>query len=152
MKNIILLSLLLSLLSCQDGPKAAFNENFEDRGYSGLPFEKIIGFYKLDNDSKKRYKIPKEIDLTLEIQPDKKLIANNYVDAKTWLISNKKLESTLFYANDDKRIYMSCYKLNKGGGIELYYRKKDSVITLYVYTPPLKGQEHGDYLRYIKVK
>ena len=47
---------------------------------------------------------------------------------------------------------IDCPELNNGGVIGLYYRKKDSAITLYVYTRPLPGQEHGDYLRYIKVK
>ncbi len=155
MKNIILLPLLLLiLLSCQDGPRAAFNEEFTPIPVKNeIPIEKLIGKYVLDNDSKKRYNISDKEAITLNIQKNKKLIANNYVDAKTWKLKNEKVELPYYYYHSNEiGTNIDCPELNNGGVIGLYYRKKDSAITLYVYTRPLPGQEHGDYLRYIKVK
>ena len=46
-----------------------------------------------------------------------------------------------------------------GRTINFYYRKKNSVIALYIYTPVVEATKEnnmkyieGDYLRYIKVK
>jgi hypothetical protein len=142
----------LLLLSCQDGPKAAFNEEFvmaDQR--KAIPFEDIVGFYQLDNDSKKRYNISQETNLTLDIKLNKNFVANNYLDSKTWKLNNKELRSFFYYYSGNDGTSLSCPVLTNGG-VDIYYRKKDGVLTLYVYTPSLKGQENGDYLRYIKVK
>ncbi|WDT67295.1 hypothetical protein [Cloacibacterium sp. TD35] len=156
MKNIILLLfLLLSLLNCQDGPKAAFNDEFVPIALTmKIPIEKLVGKYVLDNDSKKRYNISDKGFIMLDIQKNKKIIANKYLDVKTWKLKNEKMKFSYYYYYYSDKIgtNIGCPELNDGGVINLYYRKKDSAIVLYVYTHPLKGQEHGDYLRYIKVK
>lgn len=145
--------IILFLLSCGDGgSKAIFNEEFiEANPTKKIPFEKLVGFYKLDDDSKKRYRILKNIDLTLAIYPDKKYVANNYINSKNWNLEEKELKNFFYYYSDVDGTSISSPALTNGG-ISIYFRKKDSAIALYVYTPPIKGQEYGDYLRYIKVE
>ncbi len=145
------------LLNCQDGPKAAFNEEFvRANPNKELPFEKLMGEYQLDNDSKRRYKINITDTIKLIVKKDSTFIAENYLDYKTNSLQLKKLEGKLLYTNKFKESFLNFRSkgidFNGGGGFEIYYRKKDSVLALYVYTPPLKGQEHGDYLRYIKIE
>lgn len=157
MKNIFLLLSLLSLFFCKEGPEAALNEDFEYVDASKpLPFEKLVGLYKLDEDSKKRYNIPLDLDLTLDIKIDKTFVANNYLEPKTHQLHNKNLISFFYYHNDYKEKHPTISIFSDESvffnNINIYYRKKDSVLALYIYTPPPKGQEHGDYLRYIKVK
>lgn len=148
---------LMLLLNCQDGPKAAFDEEFvRANPKKELPFEKLIGEYKLDNDSKRRYKINSTDVLRLIVKKDSTFVAENYLDYKTDNLLLKNFEGKLLYTNKFKESFLYLRprdnNFNGGGGFEIYYRKKDSVLALYVYTPPLKGQEHGDYLRYIKEK
>ncbi|WP_143882836.1 hypothetical protein [Chryseobacterium binzhouense] len=155
-KLIPFLSLLL-LSNCQDGPKAAFNEEFVKANLNKeLPFEKLVGKYQLDEDSKKRYKIICNDSILLTVRNDSTFVAENYLDYKTDSLRLKKLEGKLLYTNKFKESFLNFRSrdldFNGGGGFEIYYRKKDSVLALYIYTPPIKGQEHGDYLRYIKVK
>jgi len=148
---------LMLLLNCQDGPKAAFNEEFVKASPNKeLPFENLIGEYHLDVDSKIRYNINSTDTLRLIVKKDSTFVALNYVDYKTDSLQLKKFEGKLLYTNKFKESFLNFRSkgidFNGGGGIEIYYRKKDSIIVLYVYTPPLKGQENGDYLRYIKMK
>lgn len=94
MKNYLSSFLLLGVINCQDGPKAALNENFIYVDASKpLPFDKIAGVYLLDGDSKKRYNIKNEVNLKLEIEPNKNFIAYNYIDPKTHLVYKKNLKS-----------------------------------------------------------
>ncbi len=152
MKKIFLIIIAILLLGCEDGPKAVFNEDFEAVGSrTAIPFENIVGIYKLDRDSKIRYNLPLNKELILDIKVDKSLIANDYLDS-TWKLANKELKSVLLYYSTNTGTTISCPELQNGGGIDLYHRKSDNRIALYIYTPPLKGQEHGDYLRYIKEK
>lgn len=156
-KKLILFLSLLLLSNCQDGPRAVFNEEFvRANPKKELPFEKLIGEYILDKDSKRRYTITYNDTIKLTIKKDSTFIAENYLDYKTDSLRLKKLEGKLLYTNKFKESFLNFRSrdidFNGGGGFEIYYRKKDSVLALYVYTQPLKGQEHGDYLRYIKVK
>ncbi|WP_143882835.1 hypothetical protein [Chryseobacterium binzhouense] len=151
-KLIPFLSLLL-LSNCQDGPKAAFNEEFVPiLNNKDIPFQKFVGIYELDEDSKKRFGIPIQTSLTLNVKLDKTFTANNYVDAKTWKLKKEMLSSFFYYYSGEDGVSISSPELTDGGVINIYSRKKDSALTLYLYIRPLKGQEHGDYLRYIKVK
>lgn len=146
------------LQSCQDGPKAAFNEEFTRVDpKKELPFEDLIGKYNLDNDSKRRYGIQDSTDYSIQID-ENNIRANKYIDTKTRDIK-QGIQKKLYYINDYTEANPSVFigvrnhqKDNFYSDIEIYYRKKDSALALYIYTPPLKGQEHGDYLRYIKVK
>ncbi len=150
--------IILSLLSCQDGPKAAFNEEFLSANpQNELSFKKLIGEYKLDKDSKKRYGITDSISYYLDIK-DNEIITNKFINTKTREIEDG-LKKNIYYVNNYKEKSPSIFigvrnheKDNFYSDIAIYYRKKDSLLALYIYTPPLKGQEHGDYLRYIKVK
>ncbi|PIF44411.1 hypothetical protein CLU96_1378 [Chryseobacterium sp. 52] len=156
MKRLFLFIIMLSLLSCQDGPKAAFNEEFEKvNPRVELSFDKLIGSYELDNDSKQRFKINDSIKYHIKITKDTSIVAEPFIN----LTTNKNIrekKGKLFYINDYRKKPYSLYLDSKDGdwnnNINIYYRKKDSLLALYIYTPPLKGQEHGDYLRYIKVK
>lgn len=159
MKNIILLLLLLSILSCQDGPRAVFNDEFiEVKANSELSFKKLVGKYELDDDSKKRFNINQEKILNLSISKDSSFIAENFIDHKSWKLLSNKFKGNLLYTNNYKEkppflfLRPANNEFNGGGSFDIYYRKKDSLLAIYVYMPPLKGKEHGDYLRYIKVK
>lgn len=164
MKRVFLFTILFFLFSCQDGPRAAFNEEFEKVNPKiYLPFEKLVGEYSLDNDSKKRYKIAYNDSIKLIIKADSSFIAENYLDYKTNTLLLKKIKGKLLYRNDFKDSYLDLRprsdKFNGWGGFEIYYRKKDSVIALYVSTPFIPATKEnnmkyreGDYLRYIKVK
>lgn len=153
MKKLFVFIIAILLLGCSDGPKATFNDEFEIADSRiVIPFETIAGIYKLDNDSKIRYSLPLDVNLTLDIKPNKTFVANNYVNAKTWKLTNKELKSFFYYLSDGNTLSISCPTLNDNSIINLYHRMSDNRIALYVYTPPLKGEESGDYLRYIKVK
>jgi len=161
-KLIPFLSLLL-LSNCQDGPRAVFNEEFvRANPKKELPFEKLIGEYQLDNDSKRRYKINSTDTIKLLVKKDSTFVAENYIDYKTDSLKLKKLKGRLSYVNNFKDSFMYLQPNDNnfigGGGFEIYYRKKDSVIALYVYTPFIPATKEnnmkfreGDYLRYIKI-
>jgi hypothetical protein len=75
MKNLFLLIFILSIVSCQDGPRAVFNEEFvKVNPKTELPFEKLIGEYGLDNDSKRRYGITNNDSVKLIIKKDSVLL------------------------------------------------------------------------------
>lgn len=155
---------LMLLLNCQDGPKAAFNEEFVKASPNKeLPFENLIGEYHLDVDSKKRYKINYNDTIKLIVKKDSAFVAENYVDYKTDSLQLKKLKGKLSYVNNFKDSFMYLQpndnNFTGGGGFEIYYRRKDSVIALYVFTPFIPATKEnnykyreGDYLRYIKMK
>lgn len=146
---------LMLLLNCQDGPKAAFNEEFEIvRPQTKIPYSKLIGTYILDIDSKNRYNIQDSVKMSLQLKKDTSLIVNNFIDVDNRSLLNRKVKSKLYYINDYQSIYLGLFnkEISRSGAIEIYYRKKDNVMALYIYTLPLKGQDNGDYLRYIKVK
>lgn len=159
MKKIFLYIITLTLFACQDGPKAAFNEEFvQVNPKKELPLTKLIGEYQLDNDSKKRYGIKDSCTFLLKIN-DSEIYCNRYINIKTRKIERKEKKYLMYYVNNFKDQYPSNFigvrdatKENFYSDIAVYWRKKDSLLALYIYTPPLKGQEHGDYLRYIKVK
>lgn len=143
------------LLNCQEGPKAALNEEFENvNPKTKIPYSKLIGTYILDIDSKKRYNIQDSVKMSLELKKDTSLIVNNFIDVDDRSLLNRKVKSKLYYINDYQAIYLGLFnrEISKSGSIEVYYRKRDNVFVLYIYTLPLKGQDNGDYLRYIKVK
>ena len=86
----------------------------------------------------------------------------NYKDRKI-LYGNYKYKAGYINNYKDKHpsLFFSLFKqdFNGGGTINFYYRKKDSVIALYIYTPVVEATKEnnmkyieGDYLRYIKVK
>ncbi|MEC5158881.1 hypothetical protein [Chryseobacterium sp. MP_3.2] len=52
-----------------------------------LPFEKLVGKYELDANSKKRYNIPYKINLALEIEKDTTLVTEKYINP-----FNRKIE------------------------------------------------------------
>lgn len=163
MKKLFLI-IMLSLLSCMDGPRVVFDENFiQADSKKELPFEKLVGEYNLDDDSKSRYGITYKDSVKIAINKDSTFIAANYLDYKTNTLVLKKFKGELLYRNNFKESIMYLKskddKFNGWGEIDIYYRKKDSVITLYVSTPFIpatKENNHkyreGDYLRYIKVK
>ncbi|KUJ57069.1 hypothetical protein AR686_05225 [Chryseobacterium aquaticum subsp. greenlandense] len=150
-------------MNCQDGPRAAFNEEFvRANPKNKLPFEKLVGEYILDEDSKSRYKITYNDTIKLTIKKDSTFIAENYLDYKTDSLQLKKLKGRLSYINNFKDSFMYLQPNDNnfigGGGFEIFYRKKDSVIALYVYTPFIPATKEnnmkyreGDYLRYIKI-
>jgi len=142
------------LLNCQDGPKAALNEEFErNNPKAKLPYSNLVGTYVLDDDSKKRFHIQDTVKMTMQIKKDTSLVLNNYITLNNWSVLNKSLHSKLYYINDLQSIYLGLFNPNisSSGSLDIYYRKSDSALALYAYIRPLKGQEHGDYLRYIKV-
>ena len=157
LKNIILLSLLITtLLSCDFGPKGALNEEFEEFDRTKeLPYNKLIGKYQLDKDSKKRYFINDSINFNIQLKADTTIVAYPFLNSNRDILYTKKT-GNLFYINDYKTppfpFFLDSKNDKWNNNILIYYKKKDSTLALYVYTPPLKGQEHGDYLRYIKVK
>ncbi|MDR2205195.1 MAG: hypothetical protein LBE36_03435 [Flavobacteriaceae bacterium] len=159
MKKIILLfAVTLLVLDCQDGPKAMFSEEFalmDTR--TPLPFNNLVGVYELDSDSKIRYNISKSENLTITIKKDTTFLANKYLDLSNHSIIDSNLISKIYYIDgywDNSNTYIGLFtdKFCSSGSLDIYYRKKDNVFALYAYTKSLEGQEHGDYLRYIKVK
>lgn len=145
---------LMLLLNCQDGPKAAFNEEFENVSpKTKLPYSKLTGIYILDNDSKRRFNIKDTVKMSLQVKKDTSLLVNNFITLNDRSLLNKNLQSKLYYINDFESIYLGLFnkEISSSGSIKIYSRKKDSALTLYIYISPLKGQEHGDYLRYIKI-
>lgn len=158
MKKLFVLIILFFLFSCQDGPRVAFNEEFINvNPQKELSFKKLIGQYKLDNDSKKRYGIIDSSSYYIYIK-DNELLTNKYINTRTREIQDG-LKKNIYYVNNYKEkspsIFIGVRNHEKDdfySDIAIYYRKKDSILALYIYTPPLKGQENGDYLRYIKVK
>lgn len=147
--------LLMLLLNCQDGPRAAFNEEFEiSNPKVKLPYSNFVGMYMLDDDSKKRFHIQDTVKMTLQIKKDTGLVVNNYIALDNWSVLNKSLHSKLYYINDLQSIYLGLFdpNISSSGRFDIYYRKSDSTLALYAYIKPLKGQEHGDYLRYIKIE
>ena len=155
MKKIFLYIIAVVVLSCQDGPKAALNEEFERKDPKvKLPYSNLVGIYILDDDSKTRFQIQDTLNMTLQIKKDTSLVVNNYIALNNWNVLNKSLHSKLYYINDLESIYLGLFNPNisNSGSLDIYYRKSDSTLALYAYIKPLKGHEHGDYLRYIKVK
>lgn len=165
MIKILLPFLILMLLSdCQDGSRAVFNEEFVIANpKKELPFKRLIGEYQLDEDSKRRYKITHNDTVKLTIEKDSTFIAENYLDYKTDSLKHRKLHGKLLYTNKFKESFLYLRPKDNnfigGGGFEVYYRKKDSTIALYLYTPFIPGTKEnnykyreGDYLRYIKMK
>lgn len=162
-KTLLPFLILMLLSSCQDGPKAAFDEEFvKANPKKELSFEKLVGEYHLDEDSKKRYKINYNDTIKLTIEKDSTFIVENYLDYKTDTLKLRKSEGKLLYTNNFKEslLYLRPKDNNfiGGGGFEIYYRKKDSVIALYVFTPFIPATKEnnykyreGDYLRYIKL-
>jgi len=162
-KLIPFLSLLL-LSNCQDGPKAAFTEEFvKANPNKELSFEKLVGKYQLDEDSKKRYKIICNDSILLTVKNDSTFVAENYLDYKTDSLKLTNFKGKLLYINNYKDSFMYLQpednSFNGGGGFEIYYRRKDSVIAFYVYTPFIPATKEnnmkyreGDYLRYIRIK
>ncbi|MCY0968759.1 hypothetical protein [Chryseobacterium wangxinyae] len=162
-KTLLPFLILILLLSCQDGPKAAFNEEFvKVNPKKELPFEKLVGEYQLDEDSKRRYKINYNHTLKLTVKKDSTFVAENFLDYKTDSLQLKRLEGKLSYTNDFKDSFMYLQPTDSnfigGGGFEIYCRKKDNVLALYVYTPFIPATKEnnmkyreGDYLRYIKI-
>lgn len=164
MKRLSLCIIILFLLSCQDGSKAVFNEEFVQLDpKKEFPFENLVGDYNLDKDSKVRYKIKYDDSMKITIKKDSTFIAENYLDYKTDSLLLKKITGKLIYTNNFKDSFLYLRPKDNlfigGGGIDIYYRRKDSVIALYVYTPFIPATKEnnmkyrdGDYLRYIKVK
>ncbi len=150
---------MLYILSCQDGPKGALNESFVAvNPKMKLPYSKLVGTYVLDNDSKQRFKIQDSVQMNLEIKKDTSLFLNNYIAIDNRSLLNKSVKSKLYYINNfnekSPMLYLGVFnkEITSSGALQLYYRNSDKEITLYVYIKPLKGDEYGDYLRYIKVK
>ncbi|WP_223558702.1 hypothetical protein [Chryseobacterium lathyri] len=165
MKRLFLLVIMFSFFSCMDGPRAVFNEDFiQADPKKELSFEKLVGEYSLDDDSKRRYGITYKDSVKIIINKDSTFIAENYLDYKTDSLLLKKFKGKLSYINDFEDFFMDLRSkndnsFNGAGGIDIYYRKKDSIIALYISTPFIPATKEnkykykeGDYLRYIKVK
>ena len=127
-----------------------------------MSFSKLIGKYELDKDSKTRYNLPDSLELYVNLKIDKKdtlLFVNRYVSPIDRTIVDKKISNKILYFEDSKTIHTFNNNEFLGGGtISIYIRTKDSVLTLYAYTPFIPATEEngmqykeGDYLRYIKV-
>ena len=164
MKNLIAL-LLLILVSCQDGPKATYNEDFVscyEIQYE-VSINDLIGKYELDKDSKIRYNIPDSLDFYIELginnKKDTFISANRYINPKDRTIIDKKFSNKALYINESKSLRPFNNNDFLGGGIiSIYINKKDNKLALYAYTPFVPTTEkngmqykEGDYLRYIKV-
>ncbi len=130
-----------------------------------LPFEKLVGIYELDKNSKSRYNIKDSINLKIEIKKDTTFFTEKYISPFNRKIEFKELKSKLFYINNYKEnnpiidLSLANQEFTNGGVIDVYYRKKDSAIALLVLTPMVPATKENnmkyieaDYLRYIKVK
>jgi hypothetical protein len=140
MKKIIK-CILLIFLNCQDGPTAIYNEEFVPfNPAKELPFKELVGTYELDIDSYKRYKIKESINLKLKINSDSTFVATNYINYKNRKIELNTFKGVLHYTNKFTEkppllIFDIDYNFNGGGGIDIYTRKKDNTIALYILTP-----------------
>lgn len=148
-----------------DGSQTPFDNNFTQADpKKELPFEKLVGTYELDEDSKMRYQIKDTSNFTIEIKRDTTFFTEKYISPFNRKIENKEINSKLFYINDyaeknpSLSLSVSGNQFNNYGSIRIYYRKKDSAIALLVLTPPVEITKdnntyiEADYLRYIKVK
>lgn len=164
MKNILLITIIILFTGCDFGPPAKLNEDFVHYNLinKDLPFTKLIGKYKLDKDSKVRYNIPDSLDFYIELgvknKKDTFLSANRYISPLDRSIMDERLDDIkIMYYENGKDINSLNRKLIGTGNISVYMRKQDSVLALYVYTPPTSSKKNdtiiyldGDYLRYIK--
>lgn len=157
MKKVIIIFVFLSLINCQDGPRAVFNQEFvEVDRKKELPFENLVGVYNLDNDSKKRFGIEDSTTFFIRLEKDTTITAFPFINSTDRKVVFKEKKGDLFYINNFQSPPYSFYLDSKNekwnNNINIYYRKKDKKLAIYIYIPPLQGQENGDYLRYIKVK
>lgn len=165
-KYLLLIIFLAFANSCIDGPQATFDSKFvQANPKKELPFNKLVGIYELDKDSKKRYKISDTLNFFIEIKKDTSFISKNHIDYK-----DRKTKYGIFkykagYINNFKdnqpSLFLNTFskEFNGNGTIDIFYRKKDSAIALYVLTPFIPANKENnfqykeaDYLRYIKVK
>ncbi|WDT67292.1 hypothetical protein [Cloacibacterium sp. TD35] len=167
MKNLIILLFVIFYSCGGHSSPIVLDDNFIilDRNKE-FPFSKLVGKYGLDSISKKRFNLPNSKSIIIEIHPDTTITANDYIDIDTRKLNGKKVKNKLFYINNFKENYPTMDLsvstrpyFNEGGGISIYYRKKDSILALYVYMPFVPATKEnnmkymeGDYLRYIKVK
>ncbi|WDT67293.1 hypothetical protein [Cloacibacterium sp. TD35] len=164
MKNLIILLFVIFYSCGGHSSPIVLDDNFIilDRNKE-FPFSKLVGKYGLDSISKKRFDIPITKPIIIEVHSDSSFIAENYLDYKTDSLLLKKFKGRLAYTNNFKESFLNLRtineKFNGGGGLDIYYRKKDSVLALYLYMPFIPGTKEnnykyreGDYLRYIKVK
>lgn len=156
-KHLVLFFLLLKLLvSCDYGPKATLNNNFEPLKHNqSIDFDKMIGIYELDSISKKKYQLDMNLKFTLEIKNDSTFITNSYIDNKTGKLILKPKTGYIYIYNPKNNLenYFVELKDLNSKTTELYYRKNDKTLALYVLTRGfsyLRGE--ADYLRYIKIK
>lgn len=166
MKKILIALLLLLLNYCTDGSQAPFNKNFERANpKKELPFNKLIGTYELDEDSKKRYGINDSLGFFIDIKKDTTFISKNIIDYKDRKTKYGVFKFRAGYINNFKdnqpSLFLNTFtnEFNGNGTIDIYYRKKDSAIALYIFTPMVEATKEnnmkyieGDYLRYIKIK
>ncbi|WP_223558705.1 hypothetical protein [Chryseobacterium lathyri] len=166
--KMLVIFLCIIFYSCSNpGSPMPLDQNFikADRKRE-LVFSKLVGKYELDYISKKRYNIPVNQSIIIEIHSDTTITANNYIDISTSKLKGMNYKNKLFYINNykDKYPIINLSVSNKpyfngGGSIDIYYRRQDNNLALYVSTPFIPATKEnnykyreGDYLRYIKVK
>lgn len=164
MKKILPIIITVLFTGCDFGPPATLNEDFVSCNDLNIQvkFKDLIGIYKLDKDSKIRYNTPDSLDFYIELgvknEKDTFLNTNRYISPFDRAIINKRLDDIkIMYHENGKDINSLNKKLIGTGNISVYMRKQDSVLALYVYTPPTSLKKNdtiiyleGDYLRYIK--
>ena len=140
------------MISCDYGPKATLNNNFEPwQNNMPIDFKKLIGTYELDSISKKKYGIDLKEKLALEIKEDSTFFTEKYVDNETGKIILKPKKGNIYIYNPKNKTdvyFMELQDLNLKT-TELNNRKKDSTVALYVLSKGYNRKE-SDYLRYIK--
>ena len=166
MKKYLFIIILTFLYSCSDGPQATFDSRFiKANPKKELPFNELVGTYKLDKDSKKRYKISDTVNFFLEIKKDTSFVLANKINYKDRNINYGNFKFKTNYINDFKEknpslgLHTYVQDFNGGGTIDIYYRKNDSALVLLIYTPFVEATKEnnmkyreGDYLLYIKIK
>lgn len=167
MKNLILLFFTI-FYSCSNSSSPIVLDNRFNKidPSKEFAFSKLVGKYELDSISKKRFNFPINKSIIIEIHSDTTITANDYINIDTRKLKGKKFRNKLFYINNFKENYpimdlsvSTKPYFNEGGDIGIYYRKKDSILALYVYLPFVPATKEnnmkyleGDYLRYIKIK
>lgn len=147
-------AIIITLVSCDYGPKAILNNNFEPwQNNMPIDFKKLIGIYELDSISKKKNDIDLNEKLLLEIKGDSTFFTGKYIDNETGKIILEPKKGDVYIYNPKSKTdgyFMELQDLNLKT-TQLYSRKNDSTVALYVLTKGYNGKE-SDYLRYIKVK
>ncbi|MPS74768.1 MAG: hypothetical protein E2590_16665 [Chryseobacterium sp.] len=155
-------SIITTLVSCDYGPKATLNNDFVAYpSNKSINLKKLAGTYELDDISKRKYNIESNQNLLIQINADSSFLANKYIDNITGKAIEQKKNGHIYIHNPQNSTDNYFIELNELNAktTQLYFRKKDSAIALYVLTPFIPASKENnfqykdaDYLRYIQVK